>query len=83
MEAVKKKDGRRITYEAYGEGPPLVLIHGSPGNAQTWQAIGETLSGRFRIIAPNMRGYGDSDPVEPGSPMETADNAEDMEAVIA
>lgn len=54
--------GRAMRYEDYGSGPVVVLIHGSPGSSKSWQRVGERLSARFRIVAPNLPGYGGSDP---------------------
>ena len=51
-----------MRYEDYGSGPVVVLIHGSPGSSKAWQRVGKRLSARFRIVAPNLPGYGGSDP---------------------
>lgn len=44
-----------------GEGPPLVLQHGFPQDWRSWQAIVALLAAQFRVICPDMRGFGDSD----------------------
>lgn len=43
-----------------GEGPPLLLGHGWLGSSYTWRKVIAPLSRRFTVIAPDMRGYGDS-----------------------
>lgn len=43
-----------------GSGPPLLLLHGFPQNHLVWHAVGEQLAQRFTVIAPDLRGYGDS-----------------------
>lgn len=45
-----------------GDGEPLLLLHGVPGSAQTWQKVGIKLTSRFRIIIPDLMGFGASDP---------------------
>lgn len=49
-----------VSYEDYGRGPLVLLVHGSPGNARAWQRVGERLADRFRVIAPNLPGYGET-----------------------
>ena len=41
-----------------GPGPLIVLVHGSPGTSRAWQPVAERLAARFRVIAPNLPGYG-------------------------
>jgi len=43
-----------IYYEEYGEGPPLLILHGGTGTISHDPAFGA----HFRVIAPNMRGHG-------------------------
>ena len=43
-----------------GDGPPLVLLHGWPQHGGMWRAVVPALSKRFRCIAPDLRGLGDS-----------------------
>lgn len=45
--------------ERTGSGPPLVLIHGSPGNAQSWKGVVARLKDRFTVILPTLPGHGD------------------------
>lgn len=48
-----------IEHDVIGDGPAtLLLVHGSPGNAQTWRGIAETLAPRFRLLLPTLPGHG-------------------------
>lgn len=53
--------GRRIAWRIWGSGEPLVLLHGSFGSWTHWVRNIAALSGRFRVIAPDTPGCGDSD----------------------
>jgi pimeloyl-ACP methyl ester carboxylesterase len=82
MPALKVTDGQVVTYDEYGAGPRMVLVHGSPGNSSTWQTVGKRLSDRFRIVAPNLPGYGGTSPEAPGAPPSVSHAAALLEAVI-
>src|SRR6266851_3632867 len=68
MPTLKVTDTQVVSYEEYGAGPGLMLVHGSPGSASAWQPVGQRLSARFRIVAPNLPGYGGTSLEEPGGP---------------
>ena len=53
--------GVRIRTAVGGRGPPLLLLHGHPQNHLTWHKIIPGLAERFTVVAPDLRGYGDSD----------------------
>ena len=60
--------GARVSYSATGAGEPVVLLHSSACSSAQWRRLSETLSERFRVIAPDLVGYGGSDPwAGPGS----------------
>lgn len=44
-------------YEA-GEGPPVLLLHGWPQDAWSWRYVMPLLADRHRLIAPDLRGFG-------------------------
>jgi len=54
-------DGHRIAYIDEGEGLPVLLIHGIPTNGLMWREVIPVLSGRFRVIAPDLLNYGHSE----------------------
>ncbi|WP_165680372.1 alpha/beta fold hydrolase [Metapseudomonas otitidis] len=51
----------RIRYWAAGQGEPLLLIHGFPTAAWDWHYLWQPLAERYRVIACDMLGFGDSD----------------------
>ncbi|MDE2515911.1 MAG: alpha/beta hydrolase [Rhodospirillales bacterium] len=53
-------DGVRIRFARGGSGPPLLLLHGHPQTHITWRKIAPALARHFTVIAPDLRGYGDS-----------------------
>ena len=53
----------RLHYCDWGnpDAPPLVLVHGGRDHARSWDRVAERLSDRWHIIAPDLRGHGDSE----------------------
>ncbi len=43
-----------------GSGPPLLLLHGHPQNHLIWHRVADRLAARFRVVCPDLRGYGAS-----------------------
>jgi haloacetate dehalogenase len=43
-----------------GSGPPLLLLHGHPETHVTWHKVAPALTDSYRVIVPDLRGYGDS-----------------------
>jgi pimeloyl-ACP methyl ester carboxylesterase len=59
----------RIHYVRHGEGLPLVLLHGWPEFWLTWRKNIPPLAEGFDVVAPDLRGFGDSDkPALPDPP---------------
>ncbi len=56
--------GRVVGYDERGQGTPVILIHGFPLNRMIWEAQWEGLMDHARIIAPDLRGFGESEMVE-------------------
>lgn len=54
-------EGHRIAWGALGEGPPLVLVHGTPFSSQVWRRIAPWLARRHRVYFYDLLGYGQSD----------------------
>ncbi|HEX7045264.1 MAG TPA: alpha/beta hydrolase [Burkholderiales bacterium] len=50
----------RCEYLDLGHGDPIVLVHGSASSGAQWRATAERLSGRYRVLAPDLCGYGTS-----------------------
>lgn len=55
-----KTRGAEINVASAGSGPPLLLLHGNPLTHVSWHCIAPTLAKSFTVIAPDLRGYGDS-----------------------
>ncbi|MFN3825976.1 MAG: alpha/beta fold hydrolase [Pseudorhodobacter sp.] len=54
-------DGILLSVQMAGQGAPLILLHGFPQNGLCWSKVAPALAERFRVIIPDLRGYGDSD----------------------
>ncbi|MCA9494551.1 MAG: alpha/beta fold hydrolase [Myxococcales bacterium] len=54
-------DGARICWRERGSGPCVVLVHGSPISSWSFRLVLSELSDRFRVVAPDLPGFGRSD----------------------
>ncbi|HLK45522.1 MAG TPA: alpha/beta fold hydrolase, partial [Acidimicrobiales bacterium] len=55
-------EGVGIHYESTGEGPAVLLLHGFPDTGALWRHQVPALVGAgFRVLVPDLRGYGQSD----------------------
>ena len=75
-------DDRVLSYEDSGAGPVALLIHGSPGNANAWSHVAKLLAQRFRVIAPDLPGYGETTPQPLGQEPDVGYASELIEALI-
>jgi 2-hydroxy-6-oxonona-2,4-dienedioate hydrolase len=58
-----------MVWRIWGQGPPLALLHGGYGSWTHWIRNVEPLAERYRVLAPDLPGLGDSDvPPEPDRP---------------
>lgn len=57
--------GARIRFVEGGSGPPLVLLHDYLASHVTWEDVLPRLSQRFRVIAPDLPGFGESEKPSP------------------
>ena len=55
--AVVRVNGLEMHYLESGSGTPVVLLHGFPDHAATWQPLAQRLATSCRVIAPDLRGY--------------------------
>jgi pimeloyl-ACP methyl ester carboxylesterase len=67
MESVVSADGTRIAFERTGEGPPLVLVHGSTADHTRWPSVLPELNRHFTVLAVDRRGRGQSGDADPYS----------------
>lgn len=58
---VFRADGVRFYYRSSGRGEPLVLLHGLGSSSQDWEYQIPAFSKHYRVIAPDLRGFGASD----------------------
>lgn len=72
-----------VAYDEYGSGPLVVLLHGSPGTSKAWLRVAERLADRFRVIAPNLPGYGATSAAPAGAPPDNTVAVRQVEAVLA
>jgi len=52
--------GATIKVVTGGDGPPLLLLHGAPFTHIAWRLVAPDLAKRYTLVAPDLRGYGDS-----------------------
>src|SRR5947209_6423913 len=53
-------DGPVHYHDFGGSGPPLVCVHGLGGAAINWMAVGHELARHYRVLAPDLRGFGET-----------------------
>ena len=58
---IAKNGDVKLHYWAAGSGPPIVFLHGFPDHSLGWRGQLEALAPRYRVIAPDLRGFGKSD----------------------
>lgn len=77
-------NGLRIHYVDWGGAgkPPLVLVHGLDRVARTFDHVAPHFVARFRVIAYDMRGHGDSD-WDPQARYVVEDHVTDLEGLVA
>jgi 3-oxoadipate enol-lactonase len=57
--------GVRLAFQREGQGPPLLLLHGLGGSHDDWRKQVPVFARRYSVIAPDLRGFGDSERQEP------------------
>jgi pimeloyl-ACP methyl ester carboxylesterase len=55
---VESADGTRIGYESFGEGPPMLLVHGTSATRIRWAPVRDELGSRYTIHEMDRRGRG-------------------------
>lgn len=58
--ALAQVNGIQLFYATFGEGPPLLLLHGGAGNGDHWANQVPALAARFTVIVVDARGHGRS-----------------------
>ncbi|KYC39807.1 alpha/beta hydrolase [Scytonema hofmannii PCC 7110] len=81
MSTITTKDGTQIYYKDWGTGPTVVLSHGWPLNADSWEIQALFLASHgYRVIAHDRRGHGRSSDSWHGNEMDTY--ADDLATLI-
>jgi len=79
---VRLDDGAETAIERWGDAGPLILcVHGMTSSRLSWERTASHLAGRFRVVAYDQRGHGDSARVT--GPMSIARAVRDLENVVA
>jgi pimeloyl-ACP methyl ester carboxylesterase len=65
-----------VAYTDVGQGPPVLAVHGSAASGRFWRALVERLAPRYRVVAPDLLGYG-------GSAWSADTRATDLDVVVA
>jgi pimeloyl-ACP methyl ester carboxylesterase len=73
-------NGNAINYEESGEGPPLVLVHGSWDGGHCWDALRPELDSSHRVVSYDRRGHSGSE--RPAAAWTRRDNEDDLAALI-
>lgn len=81
MTTIETRHGTRLYVKAWGDGRPVVLIHGWPLSADSWDPVTHALAeAGFKAIAYDRRGFGRSDQPSGGYDYDTF--ADDLRSVI-
>lgn len=75
-------NGFELYYEAYGDGPAVLGIHGTPSSALLWQDAAKELAGHSRCVIYDRRGFGRSARPDPFDTLDLADHVADAAALI-
>ena len=71
----------QLSYLEWNQGQePLLLLHGLADHALVWSSLGDDLSSDYHIVAPDMRGHGESGKPERDYSFESA--IKDLEALM-
>jgi len=65
--AILQHAGASLHYQVHGEGKPVVALHGSASTGAQWRTLTGFIGGRFRVVTPDIPGYGISAPGPGGS----------------
>ncbi len=80
-------DTARISSNCWVDGPedgePLLLVHGNITTGRFWKAVAESLpKGRFRVVAPDLRGFGRTQRLEIDATRGLRDWSDDLRALV-
>lgn len=73
-------NGKSLYYEVYGEGPPLVLLHGYSLSSQSWKPYVADFGEEYSLYLVDLTGHGKSDPFNEELSIKSV--AEDLNSLI-
>jgi pimeloyl-ACP methyl ester carboxylesterase len=78
-----QSQGLRLHYTDWGNAsaPPLILVHGGLDHSRSWDEVARALRANFHVIAPDLRGHGDSEWAR-GSSYSQSDHVYDLAGLI-
>lgn len=50
----------KLFFRRYGEGPPLIILHGMYGSSDNWVTVAKRISDSFTVFLPDQRNHGNS-----------------------
>ena len=71
-------NGIRMHYVTAGQGEPLLLLHGTPKTHFYWYKLIPRLTEHFTVVAPDLRGFGDTDRPPAVEGYDSRTNADDV-----
>ena len=85
MDELIEMRGLRFHYRdwpsTHPDAPTLVLLHGYTGHARSWDSFAEAMTDRYRVLALDQRGHGETD-WAPAERYGVEDMADDLEAFV-
>jgi pimeloyl-ACP methyl ester carboxylesterase len=76
-------NGARVAYAVAGSGEAVLLLHSSAGSSTQWRSLTDILQARWRVLAPDLFGYGQTDQQPPPVSSGLAAEAALVDAVLA
>jgi pimeloyl-ACP methyl ester carboxylesterase len=80
MSPLAEVSGAQLYYELHGKGEPLAFVHGSWGDATSWQLLLPRLAASFRVLIYDRRGHSRSE--RPDSQGSVHEDADDLAALL-
>jgi pimeloyl-ACP methyl ester carboxylesterase len=73
--------GGEIAWDRFGQGPPIVLVHGTPWSSWSWRHVAPALAERFTVHVFDLLGFGASDK-DPGQDVSLAAHGQRLADLI-
>ncbi|MXY71636.1 MAG: alpha/beta fold hydrolase [Dehalococcoidia bacterium] len=80
--ATLNRNGVNLYYEVEGEGPAILLTHGFGASSSMWRGQMDAFRDRYRIIAWDMRGHGNTDSPEDSAEYSEPATLADIAAIL-